>query len=379
MDTNLLAVVGLIVVALVFDYINGFHDAANSIATVVSTRVLSPGKAVIWAAFFNFVAAFTFGTAVAKTVGSGLVDIRIVTLLGDLRRADRRDRLGPDHLVLRAADQLVARADRRLRRRGGRQGGLRAIIPAGWTKTLIFIVLAPLIGMVLGFLIMVAILWIFRRFSPVAGRSAGSAGCSSVGGRLQPGPRRQRRAEDDGDHRRRAVRRRLHQLDFRIPILWVILMAHAAIALGTLSGGWRIIHTMGSKITKLQPVGGFAAETAGAISLFTATHLGVPVSTTHTITGAIIGVGSIRRLSAVRWGVAGRIVWAWILTIPAAARSSPRSPTGSTARTRRRAVSCRSRHDRSAGLAGNSIVKIGAALGRFAARTPVRRAARPGA
>jgi PiT family inorganic phosphate transporter len=197
------------------------------------------------------------------------------------------------------------------------KAGLAAIIPSGWTKTLIFIVLAPLIGMILGFFIMVAVLWIFRWFSPsrvdrwfrrlqllsAAAYSLGHggndaqktmgiiAGVLFAGGYIQA---------------------------FRID-LWVILMAHAAIALGTLSGGWRIIHTMGSKITKLQPVGGFAAETAGAISLFTATHLGVPVSTTHTITGAIIGVGSIRRLSAVRWGVAGRIVWAWILTIPASA------------------------------------------------------------
>ena len=202
------------------------------------------------------------------------------------------------------------------------KAGWGAIIVSGWTKTLIFIVLAPLIGMVLGFLIMLATMWIFRGFSPgrvdrwfrrlqllsAAAYSLGHggndaqktmgiiAGALVAGGYLQLGQGGQ------------------------LPIpLWVILAAHAAIALGTLSGGWRIIHTMGSKITKLQPVGGFAAETAGAISLFTATHLGIPVSTTHTITGAIIGVGSIKRLSAVRWGIAGRIVWAWILTIPAAA------------------------------------------------------------
>jgi PiT family inorganic phosphate transporter len=202
------------------------------------------------------------------------------------------------------------------------KSGWGAIIVSGWTKTLVFIVLAPLIGMVLGFLIMLATLWIFRGFSPgrvdrwfrrlqllsAAAYSLGHggndaqktmgiiAGALVAGGYLQLG----------------------HGGSLPIP-LWVILAAHAAIALGTLSGGWRIIHTMGSKITKLQPVGGFAAETAGAISLFTATHLGIPVSTTHTITGAIIGVGSIKRLSAVRWGVAGRIVWAWILTIPASA------------------------------------------------------------
>jgi PiT family inorganic phosphate transporter len=317
MDTNLLAVFGLIGVALVFDFINGFHDAANSIATVVSTRVLSPGKAVIWASFFNFVAAFVFGTAVAKTVGSGLVDIRVVTfsvIFAALVGAIVWDLItwyfglptSSSHALIGGyAGAAIAKA------------GFAAIIPSGWTKTLIFIVLAPLIGMVLGFAIMVAVLWIFRYFPPsrvdrwfrrlqllsAAAYSLGHGGNDAqktmgiVAGVLFTGG---------------------YISTFRIDP-WVILMANGAIALGTLSGGWRIIHTMGSKITKLQPVGGFSAETAGAISLFTATSLGVPVSTTHTITGAIIGVGSIRRLSAVRWGVAGRIVWAWILTIPAAA------------------------------------------------------------
>jgi PiT family inorganic phosphate transporter len=321
MDANLLAVISLILVALVFDYINGFHDAANSIATVVSTRVLTPGKAVVWAAFFNFVAAFTFGTAVAKTVGAGLVDINIVTfavIFAALIGAITWDLItwyyglptSSSHALIGGyAGAAVAKA------------GFAAIIPGGWTKTLIFIVLAPLIGMVLGFTIMVAMQWMFRWTSPgkvdhwfrrlqlvsAAAYSLGHggndaqktmgiiAGVMVAGGFLQM----------DGAN---------------LPIpFWVIMAAHAAIALGTLSGGWRIIHTMGSKITKLQPVGGFAAETGGAISLFAATNLGVPVSTTHTITGAIIGVGSIRRLSAVRWGVAGRIVWAWVLTIPASA------------------------------------------------------------
>jgi inorganic phosphate transporter, PiT family len=317
MDANLLAVVALIFVALAFDYINGFHDAANSIATVVSTRVLSPGKAVVWAAFFNFVAAFTFGTAVAKTVGSGLVDLRIVTfsvIFAGLMGAIIWDLItwyyglptSSSHALIGGyAGAAVAKA------------GIAAIVPAGWTKTLIFIVLAPMIGMALGFLLMVLILWIFQSFSPsrvdqwfrrlqlvsAAAYSLGHGGNDAqktmgiIAGVLLAGG---------------------YIPEFRIDV-WVVLSAHAAIALGTLSGGWRIIHTMGSKITKLQPVGGFAAETAGAISLFTATHLGVPVSTTHTITGAIIGVGSIRRLSAVRWGVAGRIVWAWVLTIPMSA------------------------------------------------------------
>jgi PiT family inorganic phosphate transporter len=316
MDTNFLAVLALIAVALLFDYINGFHDAANSIATVVSTRVLSPGKAVVWAAFFNFVAAFAFGTAVASTIGKGLVDLRVVTfavIFAGLIGAITWDLItwyyglptSSSHALIGGyGGAAVAKA------------GFAAIIPGGWTKTLVFIVLAPMIGLALGFVIMVAISWLFAAMAPArvdrwfrrlqllsaAAYSLGHGGNDAqktmgiVAGVLFAGG---------------------YISAFRID-LWVILMAHAAIALGTLSGGWRIIHTMGSKITKLQPVGGFAAESAGAISLFTATHLGVPVSTTHTITGAIIGVGSIRRLSAVRWGVAGRIVWAWILTIPAA-------------------------------------------------------------
>ncbi len=321
MDANLLAVLGLIFVALVFDYINGFHDAANSIATVVSTRVLSPGKAVLWAAVFNFVAAFVFGTAVAKTVGAGLVDIHIVTfavifaaLIGaivwDLITWYYGLPTSSSHALIGGyAGAAIAKA------------GFSAIIVAGWTKTLIFIVLAPLMGMSLGFLIMLANLWVFKGFAPgrvdrwfrrlqllsAAAYSLGHGGNDAqktmgiIAGVLVAGGY-------------------LNLVNGQLPIpFWVIMAAHAAIALGTLSGGWRIIHTMGSKITKLQPVGGFAAETAGAISLFTATHFGIPVSTTHTITGAIIGVGSIRRLSAVRWGIAGRIVWAWLLTIPASA------------------------------------------------------------
>ena len=320
MDTNLLAVIALIGVALIFDFINGFHDAANSIATVVSTRVLSPGKAVIWAATFNFVAAFAFGTAVAKTVGSGLVDVKIVTfsvIFAGLLGAIVWDLITWYYGLPTSSSHALI---------GGYAGaavmkaGFAAIIPAGWTKTLIFIVLAPLIGLTVGFVLMVALMWIFQKFPPArvdrwfrklqllsaAAYSLGHGGNDAqktmgiIAGVLFAGG---------------------YISTFKID-LWVVLMAHAAIALGTLSGGWRIIHTMGSKITKLQPVSGFAAETAGAISLFTATHLGIPVSTTHTITGAIIGVGSIRRLSAVRWGVAGRIVWAWVLTIPAAAAIS---------------------------------------------------------
>jgi len=309
-------VVGLITVALVFDYINGFHDAANSIATVVSTRVLSPGKAVIWAAFFNFVAAFTFGTAVANTVGAGMIDIHVVTfsvifaglfgaIIWDLITWYYGLPTSSSHaLVGGYAGAAVAKA------------GFGAIVAGGWTKTIIFIFLSPLIGLAAGLGLMVGIHWLFRWTPPSrvdrwfrrlqllsaaffslnhgandAQKTMGIiAGVLFTAGYLQ---------------------------EFRIPF-WVVLIAHTAIGLGTLAGGWRIIHTMGSKITKLQPVGGFAAETGAALALMTATLIGVPVSTTHAITGAIVGVGSTRRLSAVRWGVAGQIVWAWVLTIPAA-------------------------------------------------------------
>jgi PiT family inorganic phosphate transporter len=310
-------VVLVITVALVFDYINGFHDAANSIATVVSTRVLTPGKAVMWAAFFNFAAAFGFGTAVAKTVGSGMIDITVVTysvILAGLTGAIIWDLItwyyglptSSSHALIGGyAGAAVAKA------------GTGVIITSGWTKTLIFIVLAPAIGLSLGFTLMIALYWLFRNFPPLRvdfwfrKLQLVSAALYSLG-----------HGANDAQKTMGIIAGALLAGglidEFRIDI-WVVLSAHAAIALGTLSGGWRIIHTMGQKITRLQPVGGFAAETAGAISLFTATALGVPVSTTHTITGAIVGVGSVRRASAVRWGIAGRIVWAWILTIPAAA------------------------------------------------------------
>jgi inorganic phosphate transporter, PiT family len=314
---ELALVVIVVLAALAFDYINGFHDAANSIATVVSTRVLSPGQAVIWAAFFNFAAAFIFGTAVAKTVGSGMIDIKVVTssvILAGLIGAIVWDLItwlyglptSSSHALIGAyAGAAIAKA------------GQAALIPSGWTKTLIFIVLAPLIGFALGFLIMVAIMWIMRPIAPsrvdryFRKLQLVSAALYSLG-----------HGANDAQKTMGIIAGALFAAgyirEFTIP-LWVELAAYSAIALGTLSGGWRIIHTMGSKITRLEPVGGFAAETAGAISIFTATALGVPVSTTHTITGAIIGVGSTRRLSAVRWGIAGQIVWAWILTIPAAA------------------------------------------------------------
>ncbi len=310
--------------ALVFDFLNGFHDAANSIATVVSTRVLSPKLAVLWAAFFNFVAAFFLGTAVAKTIGKGMVDLQYVNayiILAGLLGAIVWDILtwywglptSSSHALIGGyAGAAVAK------------GGFKVILWAGWTKTLIFIVVAPLMGLVLGFIFMLATSWLvrgeaprtvdswFRKFQLIsaAAYSLGHGGNDAqktmgiVAGALYAGGI-MTKADMAGSWGR-----------FHWPI---ILAAHSAIALGTYFGGWRIVHTMGSKITKLKPIGGFCAESAGAITLFGTALAGIPVSTTHTITGAIIGVGSTQRLSAVRWGVASRIVWAWVLTIPASA------------------------------------------------------------
>jgi inorganic phosphate transporter, PiT family len=309
-------VVGLILVALTFDYINGFHDAANSIATVVSTRVLSPGKAVLWAAFFNFIAAFTFGTAVARTVGSGMIDVNVVTfgvIFGGLTGAIVWDLItwyfglptSSSHALIGGyAGAAVAKA------------GWVAVLPTGWTKTILFIFLSPLIGLALGFGLMTAIFWIFRWMPPsrvdrwFRRLQLLSAAFFSLN-----------HGANDAQKTMGIIAGVLFAAGyikaFDIPF-WVVIAAHTAIGLGTLAGGWRIIHTMGSKITKLQAVGGFAAETGAALSILIATQTGVPVSTTHAITGAIVGVGATRRLSAVRWGVAGQIVWAWLLTIPAA-------------------------------------------------------------
>ncbi len=310
----------IIFVALVFDFLNGFHDAANSIATVVSTRVLSPQKAVLWAAFFNFVAAFVLGTSVAKTIGKGMIDLSVVTqevvlsgLLGaiawNLATWYWGIPVSSSHALIGGyAGAAVAKA------------GMGAILFSGWTKTMMFIVLAPTIGALLGFFLTVGVTWIFRRWHPsrldhlFRRLQLVSAGLYSLG-----------HGGNDAQKTMGIITGLLvasgHLTEFVVP-LWVILISHAAIAFGTMFGGWRIVKTMGSRITKLQPFGGFCAETAGAITLVGATLGGIPVSTTHTITGAIIGVGATRRLSAVKWGVAGRIVWAWVLTIPISAAVS---------------------------------------------------------
>ena len=335
MSTGSLLLIVTVALALAFDFLNGFHDSANSIATVVSTRVLSPRLAVLWAAVFNFLAAFLLGTAVAKTIGTGMIDVSIITqyvvmagLLGAIVWDVLTWLLG---LPTSSSHALIGGYAGAAMARAGLLHGWRAapavIIASGWIKTLVFIVVAPLIGLVLGFGFMVAISWIFQRKAPrqvdrlfrklqlfsAAAYSLGHGGNDAqktmgivAGALYTAGVLSKRDFEANWGH-------------WHWPI---ILAAHTAIALGTYFGGWRIVHTMGSKITKLKPVGGFCAETAGAITLWGTALAGIPVSTTHTITGAIVGVGTTNRISAVRWGVARRIVWAWILTIPAAAAVS---------------------------------------------------------
>jgi PiT family inorganic phosphate transporter len=307
----------IIVLALLFDFLNGFHDAANSIATVVSTRVLTPGIAVIWAAAFNFIAVYTMGLAVAATIGKGIVTpdsinnhVILSALMGAITWNLLTWWLG---LPTSSSHALV----------GGLVGaaishaGMGSVVGTGVRKTVLFIFISPLAGLVLGYINMVAVSWIFRRTAPsrvdrlFRRLQIVSAAFYSLG-----------HGANDAQKTMGIITILLltaHQIDhFAVPA-WVVFSCGTAMALGTLSGGWRIVHTLGARVTTLRPVGGCCAETAGAISLFTATHLGVPVSTTHTITGAIVGVGATRRLSAVRWGVAGRIVWAWVLTIPATA------------------------------------------------------------
>jgi PiT family inorganic phosphate transporter len=307
----------LIALALVFDFINGFHDAANSIATVVSTRVLTPGRAVLWAAFFNFVAAFGFGLHIAKMMGKGLIHIDAVTpqvILAGLVGAIVWDLITWYFGLPTSSSHALI---------GGYAGaaaawaGFDAIIWSGWTRTVAFIVFAPLLGMLLGLLMMIAVNWICRRQTPqrvdrlFRRLQLVSAAVYSLG-----------HGTNDAQKTMGIIAGVLYtsglSKEFSIPF-WVVLACHAAIGLGTLSGGWRIVRTMGMRITQLRPVDGFAAESAGAITLLGTAALGIPVSTTHTITGAIMGVGSLKRFSAVRWGVATRIVWVWILTIPASA------------------------------------------------------------
>lgn len=331
MDGSLAFVLAIIGVALIFDFINGFHDAANSIATVVSTRVLSPAVAVLWAAFFNFVAAFTIGTAVAKTVSSGLVDGSAITptvILGALVGAIVWDLItwwlglpsSSSHALLGGfAGAAIANA------------GFGSLILKGWIKPLVAIVASPVLGLILAMILYIGVSWmvhkgpaptlnlIFRRLQLVSAAyyslSHGANDAQKTMG-IIVGLLVASQALFAGQT---GFLSHFHLTTADHVPLWVILSAHSAIALGTAAGGWRIVKTMGTSITKLTPFGGFCAETGGASTVFVASLLGVPVSTTQTITGAIIGVGASRRLGAVRWGVAGRILWAWFLTIPMSA------------------------------------------------------------
>jgi len=317
MAADLFLVYLIIAVALIFDYTNGMHDAANSIATVVSTKVLKPRQAVVWAAFFNFVAFLIFGTAVAHTIGAELISLSIVTpvvVLAGLVGAIAWNLLtwwfglpsSSSHALMGGyLGAAVAKA------------GFGVVIVSGWIKVMVFIVVAPLLGMALGIVITIAVVWIVRK-KPLPVINAWSrrmqlfsAALYSLG-----------HGGNDAQKTMGIIASLLYSAGmmnrFRIP-LWVVLAAHSAIALGTLSGGWRIVKTMGQRIIKLRPIDGFCAETAAASSIFLSTFLGIPVSTTHVITGAIAGVGTVKNVRSVKWQVTIRIVWAWVLTIPLAA------------------------------------------------------------
>ncbi len=310
-------VIMLVALALAFDFMNGFHDAANSIATVVSTGVLRPGQAVLFAAFFNFVAIFVFQLSVAATIGKGIVDPGVVdthVIFGALVGAITWNFItwyygipsSSSHALIGGiVGAVIAKA------------GTGALLSAGIMRTVAFIFVSPLLGFLLGSLMMLAVAWLFRKTTPSRVDSwfrrlqLVSAGAYSLG-----------HGGNDAQKTIGIIWLLLIATGYaatgdKAPPYWVIISCYIAIAAGTMFGGWRIVKTMGQKITKLKPVGGFCAETGGAITLFIATGLGIPVSTTHTITGAIVGVGAARRASAVRWGVAGNIVWAWIFTIPA--------------------------------------------------------------
>jgi PiT family inorganic phosphate transporter len=325
-------VIAIVLIAFVFDFINGFHDSANSIATVVATRVLSPLQAVAWAAVFNFAAAFFVGTGVARTVGSGMIDVSIVdpnVILGGLLGAIIWNLItwyfglpsSSSHALIGGyAGAAVAKA------------GIAAITwGSKWVLTLLFIVLSPIIGMLLGSTLMILVSWIFSRSNPgMVNRYFRYAQLvSSAAFSFSHGANDAQKtmgiivglllASQSLFASQTGLLHHLYVADAKSIPFWVELGAYSMISLGTMFGGWRIVHTMGSRVTRLRPVGGFCAETGGALSILLATRFGIPVSTTHTITGSIVGVGATQRARSVRWNIAGRIVWAWILTIPAAA------------------------------------------------------------
>ena len=310
--------IGLIAVALFFDFLNGLHDAANSIATIVSTRVLRPQYAVFWAAFFNFIAFMFFGLHVAETLGTGIIDASIVdprVIFSALVGAIVWNIVTWIYGIPSSSSHALIGG---MVGAGVAKAGGGAVVVTGLLKTSAAIVLSPLIGFILALSLVLAVSWLFVRQSPFAVDSTFrvlqfvSASLYSLG-----------HGGNDAQKTMGIIAVLLYSQGhlgdtFYVPF-WVVITCQAALALGTLFGGWRIVHTMGSKITKLNPMQGFCAETGGAITLFMATWLGIPVSTTHTITGAIVGVGAARRVSAVRWGLAGNIVWAWIITLPATA------------------------------------------------------------
>ncbi len=324
----ILAIVG---VAFIFDYINGFHDSANSIATIVGTRVLSPFTAVAWAATFNFIALFIFETKVAKTIGTGMIDLAIVNpdvILAALLGAITWNLITWWYGIPSSSSHALI---------GGYGGaaiakaGFGALLLGGWVKPVLFIFLSPMVGMLAGWLLMVGTTWLFRKAHPARvepvfrGMQITSSALFSLSHGANDAQKTmgiivsllvagQAYFADETGFLRHFYLANGDSIPF-----WVKFGAHFAIAMGTLMGGWRIVHTLGSRVTKLRPMGGFCAETGGASAIFLATAMGIPVSTTHTISGAIVGVGATHRLSAVRWGVAGRMVWAWVLTIPASA------------------------------------------------------------
>ena len=312
-------IVMLVVLALGFDFMNGFHDAANAIATIVSTGVLKPGQAVIWAAFFNFLALFVFGLSVAATIGKGMVDPSVVdthVIFGALVGAITWNVVTWYYGIPSSSSHALI---------GGMIGatvakaGTGALVSAGITKTVLFILVAPLMGFALGALLLLLVSWLFRRSTPYRVDKWFRRGQLISCGLYCLGHGSNDAQKTMGIIWLLLIISGMATKDINSLPYWVVISCYAAISMGTLFGGWRIVKTMGQKITKLKPVGGFCAETGGAITLFISSSFGIPVSTTHTITGAIVGVGAARKLSAVRWGIAGNIVWAWVLTIPASA------------------------------------------------------------
>ena len=316
---NLWVIVLLVALALSFDFMNGFHDAANAIATIVSTGVLKPGLAVVWAAFFNFIALFVFGLSVAATIGKGMVDPNLIdthVIFGALVGAITWNIVTWYYGIPSSSSHALI---------GGMIGatvakaGTGALVSAGITKTVLFILVAPFMGFALGALLLLWVSWLFRRSTPYRVDKWFRRGQLISCALYCLGHGSNDAQKTMGIIWLLLIISGMATKDINSLPYWVVISCYAAISLGTLFGGWRIVKTMGQKITKLKPVGGFCAETGGAITLFISSTFGIPVSTTHTITGAIVGVGAARKLSAVRWGIAGNIVWAWVLTIPASA------------------------------------------------------------